>query len=78
MHFFALSYSDVDELRELAEKYPEMKSPVCYNQKNTQYIHQKKQKKGGKNETEKRNRKMKPKKEIEKRNRKKKPKKKKF
>ena len=30
MHFFALSYSDVDELRELAEKYPEMK-PILHN-----------------------------------------------
>ena len=25
MHFFALSYSDVDRLRELSDKYPEMK-----------------------------------------------------
>lgn len=25
MHFFALSYSDIDRLRELSDKYPEMK-----------------------------------------------------
>lgn len=28
MHFFALSYSDIDRLRELTEKYPEIKSIV--------------------------------------------------
>ena len=30
MHFFALSYSDVDKLRELADKYPEIK-PILQN-----------------------------------------------
>ena len=29
MHFFALSYSDVDKLRELTEKYPEIKSIIA-------------------------------------------------
>jgi len=28
MHFFALSYSDVDRLRELTDKYPEIKSII--------------------------------------------------
>ena len=28
MHFFALSYSDIDKLRELTEKYPEIKSII--------------------------------------------------
>ena len=29
MHFFALSYSDIDKLRELTEKYPEIKSIIA-------------------------------------------------
>lgn len=28
MHFFALSYSDVDRLRELTDKYPEVKNII--------------------------------------------------
>lgn len=29
MHLFALSYSDIDKLRELTEKYPEIKSIIA-------------------------------------------------
>ena len=29
MHFFALSYSDLDKLRALGEKYPEIKSIIA-------------------------------------------------
>ena len=29
MNFFALSYSDIDRLRELTEKYPEIKSIIA-------------------------------------------------
>ena len=29
MHFFALSYSDIDKLRKLTEKYPEIKSIIA-------------------------------------------------
>ncbi|MGE4412913.1 MAG: hypothetical protein AB7E45_04355 [Candidatus Caldatribacteriota bacterium] len=29
IHFFALSYSDIDKLRELTEKYPEIKSIIA-------------------------------------------------
>jgi hypothetical protein len=29
MHFFALSYSDIGKLRELSEKYPDIKSIIA-------------------------------------------------
>ena len=29
MHFFALSYSDIDKLREITKKYPELRSIIA-------------------------------------------------